>query len=137
MPAVGEESHQAQDKAPLPRRMYKAADEKLYFRSFENLFEGEPGQWTAARAVFGFRFVHFPPDSFIDWHPEVVNNFVVVMAGKLELEVSGDGAIEVFGPGDVCLAEDRTGEGHIDRMHGDTRLALIVFEDEHLWAPQP
>jgi hypothetical protein len=59
------------------------------------------------------------------------------MTGKLELEVSGDGDIEVFGPGDVCLAEDRTGEGHIDRMHGETRLALIVFEDDHLWTPQP
>jgi quercetin dioxygenase-like cupin family protein len=51
---------------------------EAYFRGFENLFEREPGKWSAVRAVAGFRFVHFPPDSFIDWHPEVVNNFVVV-----------------------------------------------------------
>lgn len=123
-------------KGPLLRRMYKASDDKSYFRSFDYLFPEEPGKWSAVRPVIGFSFTHFPPDFFIDWHPEVVNNFVVVMTGELELEV-GDGSVEVFGPGDVCLAEDRTGQGHIDRMHGENRIAVIVFEDQHLWAPQP
>ena len=120
------------DGRPLLRRMYKAVDDRSYFRDFAELFP-EPGRWTPPRPAVGFHFVHFPPGFEIGWHPEGVNNFVVMLSGALELEVGGDGAIAVFGPGDVCLAEDRTGEGHIDRTHGETRMALIVFEDEHLW----
>lgn len=122
--------------SPLLRRIYKGADEKSYFARFDNLFPDDSGTWSTARPVTGFRFVHFPPDYFIDWHPEVVNNFVVVMTGRLELETGGDCRVEVFEPGDVCLAEDRTGVGHVDRIHGHTRVALIVLEDEHLWPRQ-
>lgn len=118
---------------PLLRRMYKGTDDRSYFRRFDQLFPDADGVWSSVKPVVGFSFTHFPPGFFIDWHPEVVNNFVIVMTGELELEVGGDGSIEVFGPGDVCLAEDRTGEGHVDRMHGDNRIAVIVLEDEHLW----
>jgi len=127
------EASSHQDKEPLLRCMYTAADSKAYFRPFDELFAAASDQSSGARPTVGFHFVHFPPGSFIDWHPEGVNNFVVVMTGKLELEVSGDRAVETFGPGDVCLAADRTGEGHIDRAHGDLRVALVVLEDQHLW----
>lgn len=116
----------------LLRRMYRAADDKSYFREFGELFPSSE-EWSEPREVVGFHFVTFPPGYFIDWHPEGVNNFVIVMTGGLELEVSGDGAVEIFKPGNVCLAEDRVGEGHIDRAHGETRMALIVFDDEMLW----
>jgi hypothetical protein len=73
-------------------------------------------------------------DGFIDWHPEVVNNLAIFLSGELELESGGGGgAIEVFHAGDVCLAQDRTGEGHIDRTRGVTHVALIVVETENLW----
>jgi hypothetical protein len=120
------------ERAPSLRRMYRATDDKSYFRDFGHLFPAS-GEWSEPRPVVGFHFVTFPSGYFIDWHPEGVNNFVIVTSGGLELEVSGDGAIEVFSPGDICLAEDRTGEGHIDRAHGETRMALIVFEDAALW----
>jgi hypothetical protein len=118
--------------APLLRRMYEAADGKSLFGGFPELF-GPSGEWTPPRPAQGFHFVHFPPGFFIDWHPEGVNNFVVINSGALELEVSGDRRVEVFGPGDVCLAEDRTGEGHIDRAHGENRMVLVVLDNEHLW----
>jgi hypothetical protein len=115
------------------KRMYRAADNKAYFRSFDELFPDDSGTFGPPRAVLGFHFVSFPDGAFIDWHPEGSNNLVLVSAGELELEVSGDGSKEVFGPGSAVLAEDRVGEGHIDRMRGLTRLAMIVFEDQHLW----
>lgn len=121
---------------PLLRRMYRASDDKSYFRDFDYLFPEVPSGWSALRPVVGFNFLHFAPGYVFDWHPEVVNNFVVVITGELELEVSGDGSVEVFRPGDVCLAEDRIGHGHIDRMRGETRIAIVVFDDDKLWAPQ-
>jgi len=133
-PATTDASVRAAKEQPMLRRMYRASDNKAYFRAFDQLFADPVASLSTVRPVVGFQFVQLPPGAFVDWHPEVVNNFVVVMTGELELEVSGDHAVEVFGPGDVCLAEDRTGEGHIDRAHGEVRLACIQFEDQHLWA---
>lgn len=115
------------------KRMVKGLDDKSYFHDFGPLFP-EPGQWSEIIPLIGFRFIGMAEDTFIDWHPEIVNNIVIVMSGALELEVGGgNGAVEIFRPGDVCLAQDRTGEGHIDRMHGYVQVAVLIVEDEHLW----
>ncbi len=115
------------------KRMFKAEDGKSYFRNFDGLF-ADQGTWSATTPLIGFRFIGMAADTFIDWHPEIVNNLVIVMSGGLELEVGGGaGAVEIFRPGDVCLAEDRTGEGHIDRVHGNVQVAVLIVADEHLW----
>lgn len=115
------------------KRMFKGADEKSYFRGFDALFTNR-GIWSDVTPLVGFRFIGMAEGTFIDWHPEVVNNFVIVLSGALELEVGGGtGAVEIFRQGDVCLAEDRTGEGHIDRVHGDVQVAVLIIADAHLW----
>ena len=115
------------------KRMYKGADAKSRFREFDALFD-EQGHWSRFRPIIGLRFIGMAADTFIDWHPEIVNNFVIVLSGALELEVGGgDGAVEIFREGDICLAEDRTGEGHIDRTHGHVQVAVLILEDEALW----
>lgn len=104
-----------------------------------NFFPGQLDSWSAVTSILGFRFLRFPGQAFIDWHPEVVNNLAIFLSGDMEIEIGGgasDGApvpIDHFLAGDVLLAADRTGEGHIDRMHGNIHLALIVIEDQHLW----
>jgi hypothetical protein len=113
--------------------MVKGADDKSYFHDFGILFE-ESGKWSAITPLIGFRFIAMAEDTFIDWHPEIVNNLVIVMSGALELEVGGGGgAVEIFRQGDICLAEDRTGEGHIDRMHGTVQVAVLIVDDRDLW----
>ena len=115
------------------KRMVKGADARSTFHPLNNLF-GPPGAWSKPTPLIGFRFIGMAEDTFIDWHPEIVNNLVIVLSGGLELEVGGGGgALEVFYPGDVCLAQDRTGEGHIDRMHGYVQVAVLIVEDEDLW----
>jgi hypothetical protein len=118
---------------PNIKRLYQGADDRTYFSEFPELFPAPPNEWSAPRATSGFRFMCWE-DGFIDWHPEVINNLAIFLSGELELESGGGGgAIEVFNAGDVCLAQDRTGEGHIDRTRGVTHVALIVVETEHLW----
>jgi hypothetical protein len=47
-------------------------------------------------------------------------------SGQAEIEV-GDGTVARVGPGDVVLAEDLTGQGHVTRVVGDQpRLYAIV-----------
>jgi hypothetical protein len=56
-----------------------------------------------------------------------------VLGGHIELEVSGDREIRHYRAGDVVLAADRTGVGHIDRFHGTTTLAVVVMAQDDIW----
>ena len=56
--------------------------------------------------------------------------FVLVLQGALEVEVS-DGSSRRIGPGDVVLAEDTTGRGHITRgVETPRRAVFIAVPDE-------
>lgn len=115
------------------QRMYRGADDRSRFRPFDGLF-GAHNRWSAVRPLIGLRFIGMADGTFIDWHPEVINCLVVVLSGTLELEVGGDGgAVELFRPGDICLAEDRTGEGHIDRARGHVQVGVLIMADAALW----
>lgn len=119
---------------PLLKRMDKGDDERSYFGKFANFLPREKNVWSVPVPVSGYRFLRFPDGAFIDWHPEVVNNLAIFLSGEMEIELRGGGTqIDYFRAGDVLLAADRTGEGHIDRMHGVIHLALIVIEDADLW----
>jgi hypothetical protein len=120
-------------QVPNLQRLYKGEGERAYFRAFHELFAEPAGRWSAERAVAGFRICTLADGTFIDWHPEVVNQVVLVLSGEIALESSGDRRNERFLAGDVCLAEDRTGIGHTDRIHGLTALCLLVMEDIDLW----
>jgi len=121
------------DGTPNFKRMFEGADARSYFRAFDSLFASK-GQWSPITPLIGIRFISMAADTFIDWHPEIVNNFVIVMTGGLELETGGgNGQTEVFWPGDICLAQDRTGQGHIDRMHGHVQVAVLIVANEHVW----
>ena len=58
-----------------------------------------------------------------DWHPPPRRQFVLIVAGGLELTVT-DGEVRQFGPGDIFLVEDTAGQGSSDARGGDGRLRL-------------
>jgi uncharacterized cupin superfamily protein len=47
-----------------------------------------------------------------------------MLSGEMEVEI-GDGSKRRFKAGDVLLAEDTTGQGHITRRFGDYKIAVI------------
>lgn len=119
------------DPAPTPLRyrMYEHAGAS-YLAPHRRFIDGN----QHGRPIVGYRFIGLPAGFFLDWHPEVVNQLVVVLDGDFEVEVGGEpGRRQRFGPGDVCLAEDRTGQGHIDRTTEPSLLAVVVLDTEHLW----
>lgn len=64
------------------------------------------------------------PDS--DYHNAPRLQYVVNMSGIAEFEVA-DGTVKRLYPGDVLVAEDVTGHGHIARSIGDEfRVSLAV-----------
>jgi len=134
-PAPWEAGQQSTAKdVPNIKRLYQGADDYSYFKGGDSLFAGPSSAEAPWVPVVGFFLIYMPPNFFIDRHPEVVNNLVVGFDGELELETIGDaGTIQRFGRGDVCLAENRRGIGHTDRMRGHTRLAIIEVKTEDLW----
>ncbi len=67
-----------------------------------------------------------PATSTMDFHNAPRRQYVVMMAGQMEVEI-GDGSKCVFNAGDVLVAEDLTGKGHITRGIGEQpRVSLAV-----------
>ncbi len=67
-----------------------------------------------------------PSPSVQDYHPAPRRQYVVNMSGTAEFETA-DGTVRRLFPGDVLVAEDVTGHGHIARNIGDEyRVSLAV-----------
>jgi quercetin dioxygenase-like cupin family protein len=100
-------------------RLYTGTDSQSHFEDIEVPFEsrGDFGFFTLpepAKAVF---FREILPGWEYSWHTVVCREYVVMIAGRAEIEVGG-GEKRVFEPGDVLLAEDLTGHGHQTRVLG-------------------
>ncbi len=67
-----------------------------------------------------------PSPSFSDYHTAPRRQYVMNLAGIAEFETA-DGTVRRLHPGDVLIAEDVTGHGHIARSIGDEfRVSLAV-----------
>jgi quercetin dioxygenase-like cupin family protein len=80
--------------------------------------EGAHGQGTPTQAAAGISFRVSPPGYVLSWHCAPRRQYSIALSGTAEIEV-GDGAVARVGPGDVVLAEDLTGHGHVTRVVGD------------------
>jgi len=88
--------------------------------------EGAHGEGTPMQPTTGIVFRVSPPGYVLDWHCAPRRQYSLSLSGTAEIEV-GDGTVARLGPGDVLLAEDLTGEGHITRVVGDQpRFYAIV-----------
>lgn len=65
-------------------------------------------------------------DYFSDYHTAPRHQYVVNLVGTSEIEVA-DGTKRQLGPGDVLIAEDLSGHGHIYRgLSTEERVSLSV-----------
>ena len=88
--------------------------------------EGSHGEASAMQKVSGIAFRVAPPGYVLDWHCAPRRQYSISLSGTAEIEV-GDGTKARVGPGDVVLAEDLTGRGHVTRVIGNTpRFYAIV-----------
>jgi quercetin dioxygenase-like cupin family protein len=88
--------------------------------------EGAHGETTPLEATGGIAFRVAPPGYVLDWHCAPRRQYSISLSGAAEIEV-GDGTIKRIQPGDVVLAEDLTGRGHVTRVVGsEPRVYAIV-----------
>jgi hypothetical protein len=99
-------------------RLYTGADNESHFEEIDvelNLH----GRFEASelQPAHGIIFRRAPATYLSNFHVAPRRQYVITLAGQVEIE-TGDGTIRRFGPGDVMLAEDTTGRGHITRVVG-------------------
>lgn len=99
-------------------RLYTGNDQKTHFEEIELNFGGnQPMLTTDARVATSAVFRSAPVGLVIDRHPAPRRQFLVTLSGSWEIEAS-NGVKRVFKSGDVMLADDTSGEGHISRVLG-------------------
>lgn len=100
-------------------RMYTGDDGQTHFEDIPGQFKiTDIAQRSDIQDTGGIQFVYQPPGHVIEMHPAPRRQYVITLQGQAEL-ILGDGTSRLFIPGDVVLAEDITGEGHITKVIGE------------------
>ena len=90
-------------------RMYTGADGKSHF---EELDQSQGAQFFLTTInVKGLVFKNDDNKDILGWHNAPRRQWCITLSGSCEIGL-GDGTKKTFGPGDVFLAEDETGQGH-------------------------
>jgi hypothetical protein len=104
-------------------RIYTGSDGQTHFEDLQ-LPVGDIHN-VAIQAGAKIVFRRFPADYFSDWHTAPRRQYIFILAGQMEIGI-GDGTTRRFGPGDVVLADDLTGQGHTTRSVGEPRVSATV-----------
>ncbi len=80
---------------------------------------------VAIQAGTSIVFRRFAGDYFSDWHIAPRRQYIFILSGRMAIGI-GDGSTRTFGPGDVVLADDLTGQGHTTRSLGEPRVSATV-----------
>jgi hypothetical protein len=107
-------------------RVYTGEDGRSHFEDLEvPLDESRYGRLSAPVALESVVFRETDPGGELGLHNAPRRQFVVTLSGVVEIEC-GDGTKRRLGPGDILLADDVTGEGHITREIEGPRKSLLL-----------
>jgi len=112
-------------------RIYTGADGESHFEDVEIPLEdaGVRGRRSELMKATGILFRESGGDYNIDWHNAPRRQYVINLEGEVEI-VIGDGTKRILGTGDILLAEDTTGRGHISRaVNNQPRKSIFVTLD--------
>ena len=112
-------------------RLYTGADNQSHFEDVRITLKsgGRIGFMSELMKATGIVFRETSGDYNYDFHTAPRRQYVVNLEGEVEIEV-GDGTKRILRSGDVLLAEDTTGQGHISRaVAGKPRKSLFITLD--------
>lgn len=106
--------------------IYTGSDGRSHFADLDiPLAPRAYGEQSAEIAAEGVIFRVTPAGGLVDYHPAPRRQFVVTLSGVVVIECH-DGAKRRFGPGDIMLADDTTGQGHITREIEGPRRSIFI-----------
>ena len=112
-------------------RIYTGPDNQSHFEDLQIPLKdgGKVGFLSERIKATGVIFRETTGDYNYDFHTAPRRQLVVNLEGEVEIEV-GDGTRRILRTGDILLAEDTTGQGHISRaVAGKPRKSLFIILD--------
>jgi quercetin dioxygenase-like cupin family protein len=120
----------AQNRKPLHiTRLYTGPDGQTHAEEVEVKFAPGNGNGNDVFKLLGNSGAEIrraPPGRVADWHNAPRRQYVITLSGHGEIELMGGKIISV-GPGNIELAEDLTGKGHITRTVGNEDRVTIAI----------
>ena len=112
-------------------RLYTGDDGESHFEDVEIELSdaGDIGALSQLQGATGILFRETAGDYDFDFHTAPRRQYVINLDGGVEIEV-GDGTTRQLEAGDILLAEDTTGRGHISRaVDRQPRRSILVTLD--------
>jgi len=99
-------------------RVYTGPDGESHFEKIDvDVGKLQPGDGIVFRQAL--------PGDVNEWHVAPRRQYVINLSGQSEVEI-GDGTKLYLGPGDIYLADDTTGRGHISRVVGNQQRIYVT-----------
>lgn len=115
----------------LITRIYSDEVGESHFENIEIELQdsGEIGKLSDNLPAKNIIFRENEPDYNYDWHPAPQKQYIVLLDGEIEIEVS-DGEIRTFKGGDIILVEDVSGKGHKTKSVSEKlrRSVFVIIE---------
>jgi hypothetical protein len=110
----------------LITRVYTGDDDRSHFEDLVIAERETAHGWLTDQVpATGVIFRRTPPGGTLDFHRAPRRQLVITLSGAVEIDC-GDGSVRRLGPGDVLLADDITGQGHISREVESPRRSVFV-----------
>ena len=109
-------------------RIYTGSDGKSHFEEVTPALEPRGDKAASGELLPGPGIVirQFDADRSNPWHNAPGLYCVFTLGGAVDIEI-GDGTVKRLGVGDILIAEDVTGQGHITREVGPgPRVSVFV-----------
>jgi hypothetical protein len=107
-------------------RVYTGDDNESHFEDLDiPLEKSRYGSLSKLIPGSGVMFRETAADGLLDFHNAPQRQFVITLTGEVEVECA-DGSKRRFGSGDVLLADDTTGHGHITREIVGPRKSIFL-----------
>lgn len=102
-------------------------DNKSHFEELDCGHESQRplGSYSKKYPVTGLMFREFKAGAKFDWHTAPQTQYIIYLEGEVEVEAS-DGEKRVFKAGDILLASDLTGKGHITKTLSNGRSVIVT-----------
>ena len=97
--------------------IYPGYDGRSHLEDLE--FTGGEDERVTPKPGQDLIFRQFAPNRFSDWHHPSRRQYLFIVGGRMEVSVD-DGSSRKFQDGNVVLAEDMIGQGHVIKGVGGT-----------------
>ncbi len=97
-------------------RLYTGADGESHFEDIDIPLKdgGDIGRLSEPQKATSIIFRETARDYDYDWHNALQRQYIIMLDAGVEIEL-GDGTKRIINAGEILLAEDTTGQGHISR----------------------